>query len=117
VFSLGSRTVVVGGCIPATAMPWHYLQGLPLLSQSLPNRFSLLADGAAAVILAFSLDLAWGTREGTAARRRADRRRRPRLPRPAADAPDVPRRRPGHRPSEAGLCDGPAMAPAPPSVA
>jgi hypothetical protein len=67
-FSLGSRTVVVGGLhIPATAMPWHYLQGLPLLSQSLPNRFSLLADGAAAVILAFSLDLAWGRARGRAA--------------------------------------------------
>lgn len=66
-FSLGSRTVVVGGLhIPATAMPWHYLQGLPLLSQSLPNRFSLLADGAAAVILAFSLDLAWGRATGRA---------------------------------------------------
>ena len=61
VFSLGSRDVVVRGLhIPATLMPWHYLQGLPLLSQSLPNRFSLLADGAAAVILAFYLDLAWG---------------------------------------------------------
>ncbi len=61
VLSLGSRTVVVRGLhIPATVMPWHYLQGLPLLSQSLPNRFSLLADGAAALILAFSLDLAWG---------------------------------------------------------
>jgi hypothetical protein len=79
VLSLGSRTVVVGGLhIPATLMPWHYLQGLPLLSQSLPNRFSLLADGAAAVILAFSLDLAWGRAAGRAA--------------PAAEAPatDIP---------------------------
>jgi hypothetical protein len=68
VLSLGSRAVVVGGLhIPATLMPWHYLQGLPLLSQSLPNRFSLLADGAAAVILAFSLDLAWGRATGRAA--------------------------------------------------
>jgi hypothetical protein len=63
VLSLGSRTVVVRGLhIPASLTPWHYLQGLPLLSQSLPNRFSLLADGAAAVVLAFSLDLAWGRR-------------------------------------------------------
>jgi hypothetical protein len=59
-------------------MPWHYLQGLPLLSQSLPNRFSLLADGAAAVILAFSLDLAWGRATGRAA---------PAADAPAADAP------------------------------
>ena len=74
VLSLGSRTVVVRGLhIPATVLPWHYLQGLPLLSQSLPNRFSLLADGAAAVLLAFSLDLAWGRAAGRAV--------------PAADAP------------------------------
>ncbi|HEX9353955.1 MAG TPA: hypothetical protein VF933_09085 [Streptosporangiaceae bacterium] len=60
-FSLGSRTVVAGGLhYPAALLPWHYLQALPLLNQSLPNRFSLLADGAAAVVLAFSLDLAWG---------------------------------------------------------
>lgn len=80
VLSLGSRTVVVGGLhIPATLMPWHYLQGLPLLSQSLPNRFSLLADGAAAVVLAFSLDLAWGRATGRAAPAAADAR--------AADVP------------------------------
>jgi hypothetical protein len=69
VLSLGSRAVVVRGLhVPATLMPWHYLQGLPLLSQSLPNRFSLLADGAAAVVLAFSLDLAWGRATGRTAR-------------------------------------------------
>jgi hypothetical protein len=68
-FSLGSRTVVVGGLhYPAALLPWHYLQALPLLNQSLPNRFSLLADGAAAVVLAFSLDLAWRrTRESAVA--------------------------------------------------
>jgi hypothetical protein len=68
-FSLGSRTVVVGSLhYPAALLPWHYLQALPLLNQSLPNRFSLLADGAAAVVLAFSLDLAWGrARESAAA--------------------------------------------------
>jgi hypothetical protein len=82
VLSLGSRTVVVRGLhIPATLMPWHYLQGLPLLSQSLPNRFSLLADGAAAVVLAFSLDLAWGRATGRAA---------PAADTPAADAPAAP---------------------------
>jgi hypothetical protein len=82
VLSLGSRSVVVLGLhIPATLMPWHYLQGLPLLSQSLPNRFSLLADGAAAVVLAFSLDLAWGHAAGRSARASAA---------VAADAPGAP---------------------------
>jgi hypothetical protein len=76
VFSLGSRTIVTHGLhYPAALLPWHYLQGLPLLSQSLPNRFSLLADGAAAVVLAFSLDLAWG---------------RARNPVPAEPAPAAP---------------------------
>jgi hypothetical protein len=79
VLSLGSRAVVMRGLhIPATLLPWHYLQGLPLLSQSLPNRFSLLADGAAAVVLAFSLDLAWGRATGRSA------------PAVEVPAPDVP---------------------------
>jgi len=40
------------------ALPWHWLQGLPVLSQVLPDRFAIVADGAAAAALAFSLDLA-----------------------------------------------------------
>ncbi|MGH3121459.1 MAG: hypothetical protein ACRDND_10615, partial [Streptosporangiaceae bacterium] len=97
ILSLGSRAVVVRGLhIPATLMPWHYLQGLPLLSQSLPNRFSLLADGAAAVVLAFSLDLAWGRATGRAA--------------PDADAPAAP----DAAPAADGLATPtPAPAPAP----
>ena len=72
VFSLGSRTVMAGGLhYPAALLPWHYLQALPLLDQSLPNRFSLLADGAAAAVLAFALDLAWGRAGGSASRRRS----------------------------------------------
>jgi hypothetical protein len=78
VCSLGSRTIVLHGLhYPAALLPWYYLQRLPLLSQSLPNRFSLLADGAAAAVLAFSLDLAWG------------RARRPAVP-AAAPAPEAP---------------------------
>ncbi len=78
VFSLGSHAIVLHGLhYPAALLPWYYLQRLPLLSQSLPNRFSLLADGAAAVVLAFSLDLAWG------------RARRPAVP-AAAPAPGAP---------------------------
>ena len=99
VLSLGSRTVVVRGLhIPATLMPWHYLQGLPLLSQSLPNRFSLLADGAAAVVLAFSLDLAWGRRAtGRQAALAADAL--------AADGPAAPARCPGRTcPGRSGGC-------------
>jgi hypothetical protein len=39
-------------------LPWHWLQGLPVLSQLIPDRLAILADGAAAAVLAFSLDRA-----------------------------------------------------------
>jgi hypothetical protein len=39
-------------------LPFHWLQGLPLLVELLPDRLSILADGAAATVLAFGLDLA-----------------------------------------------------------
>ncbi len=106
VLSLGSRTVAVGGLhIPATLMPWHYLQGLPLLSQSLPNRFSLLADGAAAVVLAFSLDLAWGRATGRAAPAAADAR--------AADVPAADAQAAPAAPDTAPATAGPPPAPVP----
>ena len=47
--SLGGSTSVV--------LPWHWLQNLPVLSQVLPVRFAIVADGLAAAALAFSLDL------------------------------------------------------------
>jgi hypothetical protein len=112
VLSLGSRAVVVRGLhIPATLMPWHYLQGLPLLSQSLPNRFSLLADGAAAVILAFSLDLAWGHAAGRPARA-ADAVAGAAAPdAPGTPAPGVPRADvPGADVPGADVPDAPAAA-------
>jgi len=39
-------------------LPFHWLQGLPLLGDMLPSRLSILAGGAAAAALAFGLDLA-----------------------------------------------------------
>jgi hypothetical protein len=108
VLSLGSRTVVVRGLhIPASLTPWHYLQVLPLLSQSLPNRFSLLADGAAAVVLAFSLDLAWG--------RHATRRAAPAADALAADALAAPADAPGDVPA-ADAPAAPDAAAGPPSL-
>jgi hypothetical protein len=57
--ALGGGNLTVGGFTwPGRLLPWHWLQGLPGLAQVLPGRFSLLADGAAAVVLAFSLDRA-----------------------------------------------------------
>jgi hypothetical protein len=43
---------------PGQLMPWYWLQKLPIITNALPNRFSILADGAAAALLAYSLDLA-----------------------------------------------------------
>jgi hypothetical protein len=58
-FTLGTRTVRFPGfSYPAALLPWHWLQRLPLLSNLLPNRLSLLADGAAAVVLACALQRA-----------------------------------------------------------
>jgi hypothetical protein len=107
VFSLGSRTIVLHGLhYPAALLPWYYLQRLPLLSQSLPNRFSLLADGAAAVVLAFSLDLAW-RRERGSARTVPDA--------PPTDAPPAGARPPVAPASEAGAAEAAAAAPATPA--
>jgi len=59
-FVLGGADLRVGQFTwPGRLLPWHWLQGLPGLAQVLPHRFSILADGAAAAVLAFSLDRAW----------------------------------------------------------
>jgi hypothetical protein len=59
VFSLGGTAVIVAGVrIPGKLLPWHWLQHLPVLSGLLPDRFAILADGAAAALLAFAVDAA-----------------------------------------------------------
>ena len=58
VFSLGG-TLLAGGHEHAwIKLPWYWLQSLPVLSAALPDRFSLVADGAAAALLAFAVDAA-----------------------------------------------------------
>jgi hypothetical protein len=47
-------------------LPFHWLQGLPLLGDMLPSRLSITADGAAAAVLAFGLDLALSSAPRTA---------------------------------------------------
>jgi hypothetical protein len=58
--ALGGGTLHVGNLFswPGRLLPWHWLQGLPGLAQIGPGRFCILADGAAAAVLAFSLDRA-----------------------------------------------------------
>jgi hypothetical protein len=68
--NLGGGVLLLRGYhIPGWLLPYHWLQGLPMMAQVLPDRFCLLGDGAAAAVLAFSLDLArreehrlWGWR-------------------------------------------------------
>jgi hypothetical protein len=56
---LGGGNLPLGGFKwPGRLLPWHWLEGLPGLAQVLPWRFSILADAAAAAVLAFSLDRA-----------------------------------------------------------
>jgi hypothetical protein len=58
-FALGGGNMTLGSfSLSGRLLPWHWLQGLPGLAQVLPWRFSILADGAAAAVLAFSLDRA-----------------------------------------------------------
>jgi hypothetical protein len=59
-FVLGGANLRVGSFTwPGRLLPWHWLEGLPGLAQVLPWRFAILADGAAAAVLVFSLDRAW----------------------------------------------------------
>jgi hypothetical protein len=58
-FTLGGAKLHAGRyTVSGRLLPWHWLQGLPGLAQVLPWRFSILADGAAAAVLVFALDLA-----------------------------------------------------------
>jgi hypothetical protein len=51
-------------------LPFHWLQNLPLLGDMLPSRLAITADGAAAAVLAFGLDLAMSSASRAAGPRR-----------------------------------------------
>ena len=53
--SLGGQPI---GPYPGKLLPWSWLGNLPGLKSVLPDRLSILADGAAAAVLAFALDQA-----------------------------------------------------------
>jgi hypothetical protein len=64
--SLGAHPLISVAANPlaqrpgGTSLPWGWFEQLPVLDASLPNRLSLVADGTAAAILAFAIDLAFG---------------------------------------------------------
>jgi hypothetical protein len=68
-FSLGGTLLAFGHEHAWIKLPWYWLQGLPVLSAVLPDRFSIVADGAAAATLAFCADAAAVALAAFAARR------------------------------------------------
>jgi len=56
--SLGGHPLVGGTVQPGITLPWHWLEGVPVFQAVLPNRLSIVADGATAALLAFCIDLA-----------------------------------------------------------
>ena len=67
VLSLGGTLLADGREHEGILLPWHWLQALPVAAAVIPDRFSIIADGAAAALLAFGLDAArgrWPARRG-----------------------------------------------------
>jgi hypothetical protein len=56
VFSLGGHPLIAGKHYRATDLPWHWIETIPIIAAVLPARLSILADGAAAVLLAVGID-------------------------------------------------------------
>jgi hypothetical protein len=70
VFSLGGTLLASGHEHAWLKLPWYWLQSLPVLSAALPDRFSIVADGAAAALLACCADAAVPALAAFVARRR-----------------------------------------------
>jgi len=60
VFSLGGTLLAGGDEHALIKLPWYWLQTLPVTGAVIPDRFSIVADGAAAALLAFGFDAARG---------------------------------------------------------
>jgi hypothetical protein len=58
VFSLGGHLLVSGTTHQSVTLPWHWVEQLPLAGSILPDRLSILVDGAVAALLAFAIDTA-----------------------------------------------------------
>jgi hypothetical protein len=58
VLSFGGHPLVGGTLNPAVNLPWHWLEEHQLLASVLPDRFSIVADGVAAALLALGIDAA-----------------------------------------------------------
>jgi hypothetical protein len=56
VLSLGGHPLIGGKTYLATNLPWHWVEELSAFTAILTDRFSILADGAAAALLAVGID-------------------------------------------------------------
>jgi hypothetical protein len=74
VFSLGGTLLYNGQVHGWIKLPWYWLQELPVASSAIPDRFSIIADGCAAALLAFALDAAWREAQRRQARGNGARR-------------------------------------------
>jgi hypothetical protein len=53
-------TLLSGGHVHGwLKLPWYWVEGLPLASSAVVDRFSVIADGCAAALLALVIDAAW----------------------------------------------------------
>ncbi|HUA29945.1 MAG TPA: hypothetical protein VMC03_13770 [Streptosporangiaceae bacterium] len=86
--SVGAHPLISGTVQTGVTLPWRWLENLPVLGTALPDRMSIIADGAAAALLGFALDHAWARR----------------APRPVArpDRPEPPPDEPVPRPGQPG---------------
>jgi hypothetical protein len=57
ILSLGGHPLVNGIFHARITLPWRWLETLPVIGAALPDRLSIVADGAAAALLAFGVDL------------------------------------------------------------
>jgi hypothetical protein len=57
-FSLGGTLLAGGQEHAGIKLPWYWLQTFPVTAAVIPDRFSIIADGAAAAMFAFGLDAA-----------------------------------------------------------
>ncbi len=56
---MGSKPIMPGiHTLPGFLLPWRFLEHLPVIGGMVPDRLCVLADAAAAVVLAFALDQA-----------------------------------------------------------
>jgi len=59
VLSLGGTLLAGGHEHEGIKLPWYWLQTLPVTGSVIPDRFSIVADGAAAAAFAFGFDVVW----------------------------------------------------------